>query len=71
MVTSLITQTKTFYHTHRLNSFHITVRAGTTLYIFGGTLHKVIRYNIHGSYNPSNGDYDVAVLQVCIDCLFQ
>jgi hypothetical protein len=45
----------------------LTVRAGSTHYSSGGTLHKVTHGFYHGSYNPKNKDYDVAVLKVCTD----
>ena len=71
MVTPLITQTSIFYHTYRLDSQYITVRAGSTHYTFGGTVHQVIGGHIHDSFNPKNLDYNVAVLQVSADSIFQ
>jgi hypothetical protein len=49
----------------------MTVRAGSTHYTFGGTIHQVIGGHIHDSFNSRNLDYDVAVLQVCTDSIFQ
>ena len=40
--------------------------AGSTYSTFGGTHHSATRVIIHESYNPSNLDYDVALVQVCI-----
>ena len=53
-----------------MNPDYLTVRAGSTLHTFGGTTHHVVGAHIHDSYNPSNEDYDVAVLQVCTDSVF-
>ena len=43
------------------------VRAGSKSHASGGTIHLVIRVSFHEKYNPNNGEYDVAVLQVCTD----
>jgi hypothetical protein len=50
---------------------YINIRAGSRKYASGGTIHQVIGGHIHDSYNPKNGDYDIAVLQVCTDSVIQ
>jgi len=42
------------------------VLAGSTYSNSGGTLHSVTSVIIHERYNPSNFDYDVALIQVSI-----
>jgi hypothetical protein len=44
----------------------MSVRAGSTYYGSGGTIHNATRVIIHERYNDSNYDYDVALVQVCI-----
>jgi hypothetical protein len=48
-------------------SYYFSVRAGSTYHEFGGTIHNVTGGFYHGSYNDSNYDYNVAVLQVYTD----
>jgi len=66
LVRSRITQTSIF-PLFRTSSNNLSVRAGSTRYSSGGTLHRVTHGFYHGSYNPRNHDYDVAVLRVCTD----
>ena len=54
-----------------MNPNYLTVRVGSTFHTFGGTIHQVVGARIHDWYNPGNEDYDVAVLQVCNDSVFQ
>jgi hypothetical protein len=51
-----------------MHANYLTVRAGSTHHDFGGTVHQVTGGFYHGSFNPNNYDYDVAVLKVCTDC---
>jgi hypothetical protein len=46
---------------------YLTVRAGSTNYAYSETTRRVKESYFHEWYNPSNGDYNVAVLKVCID----
>ena len=69
MVTTCITQTSIFSHTYRLDPTYLTVRAGSTHFMLGGTTHQVTGGHIHDLYNPSNSDYDVAVLKVCTESI--
>jgi hypothetical protein len=70
MVTASIIQTSIFFHTYRFESYFLTVRAGSTHHTTGGTTHYVIESHIHDLFNPSNLDYDVAVLEVYTDSIF-
>jgi hypothetical protein len=51
----------------RKNSNSLTVRAGSAYHEFGGTIHSVIGGVYHGNYDPSNWDFDVAILKVRTD----
>ena len=49
-----------------MKSNYLSVRAGSTRYEVGGTIHSVTGGFYDGSYNQSYyKEYDVAVLRVC------
>jgi hypothetical protein len=50
-----------------MQTYAMTLRAGSVNHYSGGTVHQVTGGFYHSSYNSYNNDYDVAVLQVCTD----
>jgi hypothetical protein len=65
-VKPLITKLQCF-PLHRIDINYTTVRAGSTNYMIGGSLHRAIGLYVHPLYNINPMDYDVAVLVVCTD----
>jgi hypothetical protein len=51
-----------------MNVNQLTVGAGSTVYMFGGSTHTEIGSYYHLKFDSYPGEYDVAVLVVCTDC---
>jgi hypothetical protein len=54
-----------YFPIYRMDPNHLTVRAGSPFYAFGGSTHRVTGGYFHLLFNNNPLDYDVAVLVVC------
>jgi len=67
MVTPRIKQTSLFSQIYRMNANGLKIRAGSTQFSSGGTIHNVTGGFYHGKFDYYSYDNDVAVLRVCTD----
>jgi hypothetical protein len=56
-----------WFPVYRYDANYLTVRAGSPLYAFLGSIHRVIGGYFHLQFEPSFPPYDVAVLWVCAE----
>jgi hypothetical protein len=51
----------------RMSDNFISVRSGSTFSSSGGTIHSARRKIVHENYRENPKDYDVALVQVCVN----